>query len=206
MPGSGSYTENHSFTLTSVAHPHCCPQHTRAYNTHPHTCTHTHIHLLHGDIVPAHSLTHTQRPCRHTHVHSCTPTHASRELLIHVPTAQPLLSCPGQGHPLDTDPSCDPSYISPGFLSHVCMNARRHTHTLTWRRGAALPCTPPIIQVCEVCVVGGVCLVCCLSVDAPFTHSHRLCLLLPGLEMLSPVQFTPGIMYVWSVGSVFSFL
>ena len=162
MPGSGSHTENHSFTLTSVADPHCCPQHTRAYNTHTHTCTHTHIHLLHGDIVPAHSVTHTQRPCHHTHVHTCTPTHASRELLIHVPTAQPLLSCPGQGHPLDTDPPCDPSYISPGFLSHVCVNACGHTHTLTWRRRAALPCTPPIIQVCEVCVGG--CVSCMLSV------------------------------------------
>ena len=143
--------------LTLIAAPS-----THVRTTHTHTCTHTHIHLLHGDIVPAHSVTHTQRPCRHTHVHTCTPTHASRELLIHVPTAQPLLSCPGQGHPLDTDPPCDPSYISPGFLSHVCVNARGHTHTLTWRRRAALPCTPPIIQVCEVCVGG--CVSCMLSV------------------------------------------
>ena len=136
--------------LTLIAAPS-----THVRTTHTHTCTHTHIHLLHGDIVPAHSVT-------HTHVHTCTPTHASRELLIHVPTAQPLLSCPGQGHPLDTDPPCDPSYISPGFLSHVCVNARGHTHTLTWRRRAALPSTPPIIQVCEVCVGG--CVSCMLSV------------------------------------------
>ena len=122
--------------------------------------THTHTHTPTAWGHSSCTLTHTQRPCRYAPVHTCTPTHASRELLIHVPTAQPLPSFSGQGHPLDADPFHDPSYLSPCFLSHICVNARRHTHTLTWRRGTALPCTSPIIQVCEVCVWGGgVCLV-----------------------------------------------
>lgn len=34
LPGSGSYTEGHSFTLRCMAHPHCCPVHTHTH-THP---------------------------------------------------------------------------------------------------------------------------------------------------------------------------
>ena len=44
---------------------------------------------------------------------------------------------------------------------------------------------------------------CLLVLHSPIVTG---CLIFPGLEMLSLVQFTPGIMCVWSAGCVFSFL
>lgn len=121
-----AYTENHSFTSMSVAHPHRCPG--------THAAQHTHTHLLHRHSSC--TLTHTQRPCRYAPVHTCTPTHASRELLIHVPTAQPLPSFSGQGHPWMPTPFMTPATSAPASCSHI-WNARRHTHTLTG--GVELP-------------------------------------------------------------------
>lgn len=75
LPGSGSDTENHSFTLLMcTAHPHCCPAHTHTYCSGTVSCT---LSVTHSVSLPLLS-------CAHLH------THTARELLVSVPTSQLL--------------------------------------------------------------------------------------------------------------------
>ena len=166
LPGSGSDTENHSFTLFT---PQCTAR--------PHRCSaraHTHTPLYgSGPQFPAHSVSHTLSahsvslpPHSHAHPH----THTSGELLISVLTSHLLLSCQGQGHAADAMPSRGYPPISArspmGAAAAISHNTRE---------------------------CGGVS--CALSVSALVTPSwgiyYSWC-----VRWRSPVQFTPCIVYV----------
>lgn len=90
LPGSGSDTRNHSFTLFT---PRCLAC--------PHRCsarTHTPLYGS-GPQCPAHSVSLPLHSRAHLH------THTSGELLVSVLTSHLLLSCQGQRHAVGAMPS-----------------------------------------------------------------------------------------------------
>ena len=141
-------------------------------HTHTHTHTHTPTAWGHSSCTLSHSHSASLSLCSRAHLHTHTRIQSYSSTC---PQPSPYSASQDRVTPwMPTHLVTPATSAPPCSVSHMCECTQTHTHTLTWRRGAALPCTPPIIQVCEACVCGEVCLVCCLSVGAPFTHSHRL--------------------------------
>ena len=123
LHGSSSYTENHPFTLRSLAHPHCCPRHTRACNTHTHTPT----AWGHSSCTLSHSHSASLSPRSRAHLHTHTRIQRATHPRAHSPA---LTQLPRTGSPPGCQPILWPQLPQPlPALSHICVNARRHTHS-----------------------------------------------------------------------------